>query len=114
MRNLERHAENGLRLSASRSPPGARSHTGQLEDGALVSRRQLRRRDLRGPHAPPCNSTYPCRSEPYEPPSPCFKLEGDHPVCGVVAQPTTYAYPGGLPRPLAQGTRIVGRFTVTF
>ena len=66
------------------------------------------------PHAPPCNSAYPCRSEPYEAPSPCFKLEGGHTVCGIVAQPKTYAYPEGLPRPLAQGTRIVGRFTVTF
>ena len=66
------------------------------------------------PHAPPCNSTYPCRSEPYEPSSPCFELEGRHLACGVVAQPKTYAYPDGLPQPLAHGTQIVGRFAVAF
>jgi hypothetical protein len=66
------------------------------------------------PHAPPCNSTYPCRSEPYESPSPCFKLENGQRACGVVAQPKEYAYPGGLPTPLAPGTRIIARFSVSF
>jgi hypothetical protein len=65
------------------------------------------------PHAPPCESTYPCRSEPYRPPSPCWDIEG-HPVCGVVAHPRAYAYPDGLPVPLASGTTIVGRFSVKF
>ena len=65
------------------------------------------------PHAPPCQSTYPCRSEPYEPPSPCWVIEG-HPVCGVVALPREYAYPDGLPAPLARGTSVVARFTVRF
>jgi hypothetical protein len=65
------------------------------------------------PHAPPCESTYPCRSEPYEPPSPCWNIEGRR-VCGVVARPREYAYPDGLPAPLASGTTIVGRFSVRF
>jgi hypothetical protein len=65
------------------------------------------------PHRPPCNGRYPCRSEPYEPPSPCWNL-GGHVVCGVVALPQRYSYPDGLPRPLARGTTIVGRFTVRF
>jgi len=66
------------------------------------------------PHAPPCESAYPCRSEPYKPPSPCWNLEG-HRVCGVVAQPRLYAYPDGLiVVPLASGTTIVARFSVKF
>jgi hypothetical protein len=65
------------------------------------------------PHTPPCESTYPCRAEPYKPPSPCWNIEGRR-VCGVVALPQQYAYPGGLPGPLATGTSIVGRFTVKF
>lgn len=65
------------------------------------------------PHAPPCESTYPCRSEPYKPPSPCWNVGGRR-VCGVVALPKEYTYPEGLPSPLASGTRIVGRFTVKF
>jgi hypothetical protein len=65
------------------------------------------------PQAPPCEARYPCFSEPYEPPSPCWNLEG-HPVCGIVAKPPRYRYPDGLPRPLAAGTLIVGRFSVGF
>jgi len=65
------------------------------------------------PHAPPCESTYPCRSEPYDPPSPCWGTEG-HRVCGVVAHPREYAYPDGLPRTRATGTTIVARFSVRF
>jgi hypothetical protein len=65
------------------------------------------------PHAPPCESRYPCRSEPYEPPSPCWDIEGRR-VCGVVALPREYAYPDGLPKPLASGTTMVGRFTIRF
>lgn len=63
------------------------------------------------PHAPPCESAYPCPSEPYTPPSPCWNIEG-HRVCGVVAHPRAYTYPDGLPAPLARGTRIVARFSV--
>lgn len=63
------------------------------------------------PHAPPCESAYPCRSEPYAPPSPCWNIEG-HRVCGVVSYPRAYAYPDGLPVPLASRTRIVARFSV--
>jgi hypothetical protein len=66
------------------------------------------------PEAPPCESRYPCRAEPYEPPSPCWELSTGHRVCGVVALPRIYSYPDGVPRPLAKGTRIVGRFTVSF
>lgn len=63
------------------------------------------------PHAPPCESTYPCGSEPYTPPSPCWNIEGRR-VCGVIAIPGAYSYPGGLPIPRASGTTIVGRFSV--
>lgn len=65
------------------------------------------------PHPPPCEATYPCRSEPYEPPSPCWSLEGRQ-VCGVVAQPQGWAYPQGLPRPISKGARAVGWFVVRF
>ncbi len=66
------------------------------------------------PHAPPCESKYPCRSEPYEPPSPCWEVESGRKVCGVVALPRRYTYPQGIPQPLAPGTSIVGRFSVLF
>jgi len=66
------------------------------------------------PQAPPCNSTYPCRAEPYKPHGPCFELQGGHRVCGMVMRPHVYAYPDGLPRPLASSTRIVGYFGVDF
>lgn len=66
------------------------------------------------PHAPPCESKYPCRSEPYKSPSPCWETEGGRKVCGKVASPRRYAYPDGLPKPLTSGTRIVGRFSVVF
>jgi len=65
------------------------------------------------PHAPPCEAKYPCRSEPYAPPSPCWGVDG-HIVCGVVALPHQYSYPEGPPRPLAHGTSIVARFSVRF
>ena len=65
------------------------------------------------PHAPPCEARYPCSSEPYER-SPCFEIERGRRACGVVVQPTRYSYPDGLPAPIAPGTRIVGRFAVTF
>lgn len=63
------------------------------------------------PHAPPCESSYPCRAEPYK--EPCA---GVRPGCveGVVARPRQYAYPDGLPTPRAEGTRIIGHFQVTF
>lgn len=61
------------------------------------------------PHAPPCESTYPCHSEP----NPCGGLA---PGCvhGVVAWPKAYAYPDGLPQPRATGTAIVAHFSVRF
>jgi hypothetical protein len=65
------------------------------------------------PHAPPCNSNYPCRSETYEG-SPCFKLKNGPRVCGVVAHPKLYSYPDGLPSPIERGTRIIGHFHITF
>lgn len=65
------------------------------------------------PHAPPCESKYPCRSEPYKARGPCWRVEG-RPICGVVVRPREYAYPDGLPKPLASGTTIVGRFTISF
>src|ERR1022692_2913677 len=50
------------------------------------------------PHPPPCESAYPCRAEPYK--EPCV---GVKPGCvlGVVARPEEWAYPHGLPTPLA-------------
>jgi hypothetical protein len=65
------------------------------------------------PNTPPCNSTYPCRSESYEA-TPCFQLQDGRLACGVVARPRTYAYPDGLPAPVERGTRIVGYFRVAF
>ena len=65
------------------------------------------------PQAPPCESRYPCRSEPYEPPSPCWEIAPGRRACGVV-KPRGYAYPDGLPTPLAKGARIIGHFQVTF
>ena len=65
------------------------------------------------PHPPPCESKYPCPSETYKP-GPCWELASGHRVCGVVALPRRYAYPDGLPVPLATGTRVVGRFSVVF
>ena len=66
------------------------------------------------PHPPPCNSSYPCRSEPYEAPRPCIEISPCHIASGVVAPPYFYRYPDGLPTPLAKGTRIIGRFQVVF
>lgn len=66
------------------------------------------------PHAPPCESKYPCRSEPYERPGSCWEGESERKVCGIVALPRRYAYPDGVPEPLAHGTRIVGRFSIAF
>jgi hypothetical protein len=65
------------------------------------------------PHAPPCEGTYPCASEPYKPPSPCWSIEG-HVVCGVVVRRSLWAYPDPLPAPVASGTKILGRFAVRF
>jgi hypothetical protein len=63
------------------------------------------------PHAPPCESSYPCRSEPYK--EPCAGI-GPGCITGVVAHPREWAYPQGLPTPRASGTTIVGHFTVAF
>jgi hypothetical protein len=63
------------------------------------------------PAAPPCESRYPCRAEPYE--TPCA---GVRPGCveGLVALPGEWKYPDPLPTPLHQGTAIVRRFSVHF
>jgi hypothetical protein len=63
------------------------------------------------PHPPPCNSAYPCYSEPYR--EPCA---GIRPGCvvGVIPLPQKWAYPDGPPRPRASDTTIVGRFSVKF
>ena len=63
------------------------------------------------PHAPPCESAYPCSSEPYK--EPCVGI-GPGCVHGIVARPREWSYPDGLPTPLASRTTIVGRFTVRF
>jgi hypothetical protein len=96
-------------------------HPGRPVELALTPAKSLARHWCRGgvysgaiyavPYPPPCNSTYPCRSEPYE--APCA---GVRPGCveGVVARPREWAYPQGLPTPLANGTRIIAHFKVTF
>ncbi|HTB50489.1 MAG TPA: hypothetical protein VK701_05880 [Solirubrobacteraceae bacterium] len=61
------------------------------------------------PHAPPCESTYPCHSEPYK--EPCAGV-GPGCVNGIVARPKEYAYPDGLPTPRAAGATIVAHFSV--
>jgi hypothetical protein len=91
-----------LALTPARSATGHWCRGGRYE-GAIYA----------VPHRPPCEGKYPCKSEPYEPPSPCWGVEG-HVVCGVVALPRQYSYPDGLPAPLARGTRIVAHFTVRF
>jgi hypothetical protein len=63
------------------------------------------------PHAPPCESAYPCSSEPYK--EPCVGV-GPGCVHGIVARPREWSYPDGLPRPRATGTTIVARFSVRF
>jgi hypothetical protein len=65
------------------------------------------------PHPPPCHGAYPCRAEPYTPPSPCWNAEG-HLVCGVVVHPLEWAYPDRLPAPVSPGASIVARFSVRF
>jgi hypothetical protein len=63
------------------------------------------------PHAPPCESAYPCHSEPYK--EPCAGI-GPGCVHGIVAWPKAYAYPDDLPTPRATGTTIASRFSVKF
>ncbi len=64
------------------------------------------------PHPPPCQGNYPCLvSEPYEPPA-LLSYEG-HFRAGIVLPPT-WSYPSSLPQPLASGTTIVDRFSVSF
>jgi hypothetical protein len=67
------------------------------------------------PHAPPCESSYPCESESNEEPlpSPCWNAEG-HVVCGLVAIRRFWSYPDGLPQPVAKGTSVVAHFAVRF
>lgn len=97
-----RNGQVALALTPAKSPAGHWCRGGAYA-GAIYA----------VPHTPPCQGKYPCRSEPYEPPSPCWHV-GGHVVCGVVALPRHYAYPDGLPAPLARGTTIVGRFAVRF
>jgi hypothetical protein len=62
-------------------------------------------------HAPPCESAYPCRSEPYE--APCA---GIGPGCleGEVARPKEWHYPDPLPGPLSKGATVIAHFLVRF
>jgi hypothetical protein len=88
-----------LTLTPSKSLTEHWCHGGSYEGGVYAV-----------PHPPPCESKYPCRSEPYE--RGCQVAHQCLP--GVVIRPGAYAYPGRLPRPLASGARIVARFTVRF
>ncbi len=89
-----------LALTPARSSTGHWCASGSYE-GAIYA----------VPHAPPCESAYPCRSEPYK--EPCAGI-GPGCVHGVVAWPKEYAYPDGLPTPRATGTTIAARFSVKF
>jgi hypothetical protein len=57
------------------------------------------------PHRPPCSHTRPCYAG-----ITC----GTHTVCGVVAPPLPYSYPGGLPKPIDSRSRIVAHFRLSF
>jgi len=96
-------------------------HPGHLVRLALTPAKSLARHWCRGgvysggiyavPYPPPCNSTYPCRSEPYK--APCAGIRSGC-VEGVVAPRKFYRYPDELPTPLAKGAHIIGHFQVTF
>jgi hypothetical protein len=91
-----------LALTPAKSPAGHWCRSGAYSGGIYAV-----------PHTPPCESTYPCRSEPYK--EPCAGVGPGCPVHdGVVAKPELYHYPIGLPNPIAEGTRIIGHFQVTF
>ncbi len=96
------HGRVRLALTPAKSATGHWCRSGRYE-GAVYA----------VPHAPPCESEYPCRSEPYEPPSPCWNAEG-RVLCGLVARPQLWSYPDRLPAPLARGTAIEGRFSIAF
>jgi hypothetical protein len=67
------------------------------------------------PHPPPCNSEYPCSSEPRYYPRPCTPDSGKCiPFNGIVALPRQWRYPEALPSPHAAGASIDARFTVAF
>jgi hypothetical protein len=57
------------------------------------------------PHPPPCESSYPCRAEPYEARPNRY---------GVTAKPGEWHWPDPLPPPLAKGTKIIDHFTIKF
>lgn len=92
-----------LTLTPGRSPAGHWCPGGSYLGGVYAV-----------PHAPPCESSYPCGSEPYKPPSPCWESETGQRACGKVAQPRRWSYPDGLPRPRAVGARVIARFHVKF
>jgi hypothetical protein len=64
------------------------------------------------PHGPPCSKAYPCHGKSAEYSS-CWRIE-EHVVCGVVALPPPYSYPGGLPKPVDRSARIIARFGLSF
>jgi hypothetical protein len=64
------------------------------------------------PHSPPCDSTYPCYAEPYEPPE--LHFPDGRPVLGLVESRGSYSYPDGLPVPEAKGSAIATHFGVRF
>jgi hypothetical protein len=65
------------------------------------------------PHAPPCESAYPCRAEAYEHHYHC-NPEVERCFFGVVAQPKQWQWPDRLPSPLAGSAKIIGHFTIKF
>lgn len=89
-----------LALTPTESISGHWCHGGTYEGGIYAV-----------PHAPPCESSYPWRAEPYK--EPCA---GVRPGCveGVVARPKVWHWPDPLPQPLAQGTKIIDHFTIKF
>ena len=94
-----RHGVVALALTPARSATGHWCRGGSYSGGIYAV-----------PHAPPCNSSYPCEAETHK--EPCA---GVAPGCvlGVIVRPHAWGYPDGLPSH-AYRTSIVGRFTVTF
>lgn len=66
------------------------------------------------PHAPPCESAYPCRAE--APTKTAYHCNPEVERCffGVVALLKEWQWPDPLPRPIAKGTTIIDHFTIKF
>lgn len=105
MQKTEYGYPKGGKVSLSLALTPAKSHTGHWclggsYEGAIYAI----------PHAPPCEGSYSCYTEP---PEQCPEGHGCV-LHGVVAKPLKWAYPDRLPRPSSRGGSIVGWFVVRF